>query len=110
MGNIGGDGSLPGFAYDSGPLGSGFPASRPLAADDASPDLRNFYEKEVYICEGNGKPIWCSYCSIYKPDRTHHCREVGRCVRKMDHFCPWLVHIALVWHATVLKGLRFSRS
>lgn len=62
---------------------------RPLAQDEASPFIEEFSGKEVYTCEGNGKPIWCSYCFNWKPDRTHHCREVGRCVRKMDHFCPW---------------------
>lgn len=62
---------------------------RPLAQDEASPFLEEFFGKEVYTCEGNGKPIWCSYCLNWKPDRAHHCREVGRCVRKMDHFCPW---------------------
>lgn len=62
---------------------------RPLAQDETSPFLEEFFGKEVYTCEGNGKPIWCPYCSNWKPDRAHHCREVGRCVRKMDHFCPW---------------------
>lgn len=62
---------------------------RPQAQDEASAFLEEFSSKEVYTCEGNGKPIWCSYCSNWKPDRAHHCREVGRCVRKMDHFCPW---------------------
>lgn len=27
---------------------------------------------------------------VYKPDRAHFCRALGRCVLKMDHFCPWL--------------------
>lgn len=108
------NGSLPGFAYDGGSLGSGFPASRPLSADDASPELRHCYGKEVFTCEGNGKPIWCSSCSTWKPDRAHHCREVGRCVRKMDHFCPWLVHTTRSWlamkaarHFFTLQGPRF---
>lgn len=81
--------SLQGFAYGSDSTKSGTPTTRPLPADDASPDLREFFGKEVFTCEGNGKPIWCSYCLNWKPDRAHHCREVGRCVRKMDHFCPW---------------------
>lgn len=54
-----------------------------------APGLENFYTKDVFVCEGDGRPIWCSTCMNWKPDRTHHCREVQRCVRKMDHFCPW---------------------
>lgn len=49
-----------------------------------------FFNKSVYVCKGDGMPVWCSTCMIWKPDRTHHCREVDRCVRKMDHFCPWV--------------------
>ena len=48
-----------------------------------------FYEKDIFECSGDGMPRWCSTCMIWKPDRAHHCREVGRCVRKMDHYCPW---------------------
>ncbi|GIJ85796.1 palmitoyltransferase pfa5 [Aspergillus pseudoviridinutans] len=36
--------------------------------------LESFYTKDVF----------------FKTDRAHHCREVERCVRKMDHFCPWV--------------------
>lgn len=92
--NASDNGNLRGFAYGNGPTGSGSPMTRPLAADDASPDLHDFYGKDVFTCEGNGKPIWCSYCSNWKPDRAHHCREIGRCVRKMDHFCPWSVQLS----------------
>lgn len=53
-------------------------------------DGEDFYLKDVYVCKGDGMPIWCSTCMIWKPDRAHHCREVDRCVRKMDHFCPWV--------------------
>jgi len=28
--------------------------------------------------------------NMYKPDRAHFCKMLGRCVLKMDHFCPWL--------------------
>ncbi|KAH8423488.1 DHHC family palmitoyltransferase [Aspergillus melleus] len=52
--------------------------------------LENFYRKDVFVCQPDGRPLYCSTCCHYKPDRAHHCREVDRCVRKMDHFCPWV--------------------
>lgn len=51
--------------------------------------LEVFYTKDVFVCQPDGRPIYCSTCCQFKTDRAHHCREVNRCVRKMDHFCPW---------------------
>ena len=59
-------------------------------AGPAALNLQDFSEREIYVCKGDGMPLWCSTCQIWKPDRAHHCREIGRCVRKMDHFCPWV--------------------
>lgn len=33
---------------------------------------------------------FCSVCEGYKAPRSHHCRKCGRCVKKMDHHCPWI--------------------
>ncbi|PWY96465.1 zf-DHHC-domain-containing protein [Aspergillus sclerotioniger CBS 115572] len=52
--------------------------------------LENFYTKDVFVCQEDGRPLYCSTCCHYKTDRAHHCREVDRCVLKMDHFCPWV--------------------
>ncbi|KAJ5360488.1 Zinc finger DHHC-type palmitoyltransferase [Penicillium concentricum] len=52
--------------------------------------LESFYTKDVFVCQEDGRPLWCSTCCQYKTDRAHHCRELGRCVRKMDHYCPWV--------------------
>ncbi|EXJ62291.1 hypothetical protein A1O7_02724 [Cladophialophora yegresii CBS 114405] len=49
-----------------------------------------FWRKDVFVCGWDGRPPFCSTCYNYKPDRAHHCRELGRCVFKMDHFCPWV--------------------
>lgn len=49
-----------------------------------------FWMKDVFVCDPNGIPIWCSYCMNWKPDRAHHNQDVGRCIKKMDHFCPWV--------------------
>lgn len=59
------------------------------AFDLDSAGLESFYTKDVFICQEDGRPPYCSKCCQFKTDRAHHCREVDRCVRKMDHFCPW---------------------
>lgn len=48
-----------------------------------------FDQYDAYLCDYQGVPNWCEKCHNWKPDRTHHCKELGRCVRKMDHYCPW---------------------
>ncbi|KAL2161145.1 hypothetical protein VTH06DRAFT_8364 [Thermothelomyces fergusii] len=58
--------------------------------DPDSPGLERFYSKDVFVCETDGRPRWCSTCRNWKIDRAHHCREIERCVRKMDHYCPWV--------------------
>jgi hypothetical protein len=46
--------------------------------------------KQIIVCEPSGVPKYCPTCQIYKPMRTSHCRETGRCVAKFDHYCPLL--------------------
>jgi palmitoyltransferase len=63
------------------------------AGPDTSPDspgLERFYSKDVFVCENDGRPRWCSSCRAWKPDRAHHSSEINRCVKKMDHYCPWV--------------------
>ncbi|KAJ6785078.1 hypothetical protein PWT90_08532 [Aphanocladium album] len=62
----------------------------PVDMNPDSPGLENFYSKDVFVCEADGRPKWCSGCRQWKPDRAHHSSEIGRCVRKMDHLCPWV--------------------
>ncbi|XP_053603908.1 palmitoyltransferase ZDHHC6-like [Plodia interpunctella] len=33
---------------------------------------------------------FCHVCEGYKAPRSHHCRQCGRCVLKLDHHCPWI--------------------
>ncbi|XP_060075365.1 palmitoyltransferase ZDHHC3-like [Ylistrum balloti] len=32
----------------------------------------------------------CPKCVSIKPERAHHCSVCQRCIRKMDHHCPWV--------------------
>ncbi|QDS69261.1 hypothetical protein FKW77_002151 [Venturia effusa] len=70
------------------------------------PGIEAFYVKDVFVCDSYGIPIYCSTCNCWKPDRTHHCSEVGRCVRRMDHFCPWVGGI--VSETTMKYFLQFT--
>ncbi|KAI4611757.1 hypothetical protein J4E83_008008 [Alternaria metachromatica] len=56
---------------------------------DASTKGFGFDQYDAYICDYQGVPLWCERCHNWKPDRAHHCKELGRCVKKMDHYCPW---------------------
>nr|VZH95107.1 unnamed protein product [Spirometra erinaceieuropaei] len=45
----------------------------------------------IYLATGSNQPIVrCPKCYCIKPPRTHHCSCCRRCVRKMDHHCPWV--------------------
>jgi hypothetical protein len=36
------------------------------------------------------KRRWCSRCKAFKPQRAHHDSVTGRCIVKLDHYCPWV--------------------
>lgn len=69
------------------PQGSG---DRRANEHEPRPGIEDFWHRDVFVCDPNGLPIWCDTCQNWKPDRTHHSQDVGRCTRKMDHFCPWV--------------------
>lgn len=69
-------------------------------------DSEHLEQYDAYVCDYQGVPLFCEKCRIYKPDRTHHCKELGRCVRKMDHYCPWAGGIiAETSHKFFLQGV-----
>ncbi|KEF61306.1 uncharacterized protein A1O9_02871 [Exophiala aquamarina CBS 119918] len=78
-----------GFEYDSTTRYSPQDPSRPHS-DESIIRPEDFWHKDAFVCGWDGRPPFCSTCYNYKPDRAHHCSELGRCVIKMDHFCPWV--------------------
>lgn len=72
--------------------GNKYPGGQGPKGDELS--LESFYTKDVFVCQDDGRPQYCSTCCQFKTDRAHHCREINRCVAKMDHFCPWYVGIS----------------
>merc|ERR1711948_137772 len=39
--------------------------------------------------KGDFKQV-CVVCRARKQMRSHHCKECGRCVDRLDHHCPWI--------------------
>lgn len=52
--------------------------------------VEDFWLRDVFVCGADGRPRYCSTCYNWKPDRSHHCSEMNRCIVKFDHFCPWV--------------------
>jgi ribosomal protein L40E len=38
----------------------------------------------------------CTRCETFRPPRAHHCRICKRCIRRMDHHCPWISMLIIV--------------
>jgi len=41
------------------------------------------------LSQGRFKQV-CVVCRLQRELRSHHCKECGRCVRRLDHHCPWI--------------------
>ncbi|KAF3041522.1 Palmitoyltransferase [Didymella heteroderae] len=48
---------------------------------------------------------WCHQCEIFKGNRTYHCKEVGKCLPFLDHFC--VCWFGAVWGYNIKAYLAF---
>lgn len=54
--------------------------AQPLPADAALLEAKGGWRKRRF----------CGRCKAFKPARAHHDSVTGRCVVKLDHYCPWV--------------------
>lgn len=59
-----------------------------IRTDDLTQEKIHQYAVMTALKRGNRR--FCAHCQKFKPERTHHCRQCGDCVLKMDHHCPWV--------------------
>ncbi|CAB3408904.1 unnamed protein product [Caenorhabditis bovis] len=60
--------------------------------NSSSEDSDSEEEAMIRRLERGSASEWtmCTRCQSFRPPRAHHCRICKRCVRKMDHHCPWV--------------------
>ncbi|CAK9438957.1 uncharacterized protein LODBEIA_P31810 [Lodderomyces beijingensis] len=62
------------------------PYNKHLPLSEAPPEFMTIHTRKF---GGNQGFRFCTKCDCWKPDRTHHCSSSGKCILKMDHYCPW---------------------
>ncbi|XP_058689587.1 palmitoyltransferase ZDHHC3 isoform X2 [Poecile atricapillus] len=122
----GGCGAVPcRAAAGAGAAGRAGPAAAAAATGGAVPKGNATKEFIESLQLKPGQVVYkCPKCCSIKPDRAHHCSVCKRCIRKMDHHCPWVnncvgennqkyfvlftMYIALIsLHALIMVGFHF---
>ena len=67
-------------------LGGGSSSSQ-ITSSSAASSLKWLDHPELWA--GNWERL-CVTCKIVKPAGTKHCQIAKRCVRRFDHYCPWM--------------------
>ncbi|XP_035696431.1 palmitoyltransferase ZDHHC3-like [Branchiostoma floridae] len=66
------------------------PGIVPLPANNIDfSDVRSAGKRKLSEKEAEDWTV-CARCDAYRPPRAHHCKICRRCIRRMDHHCPWI--------------------
>lgn len=75
---------------------------------------------DVMRKKGRSEYKVCTKCSVWKPDRCHHCLATGKCILRMDHYCPWFaacigyqnqkIFVQFLIYTTIFAGVCFVES
>ncbi|XP_064650851.1 palmitoyltransferase ZDHHC3-like [Lineus longissimus] len=57
---------------------------------DTDIDFSDIHSGQKKVEKGGDEWTVCMKCETYRPPRAHHCRICRRCIRRMDHHCPWI--------------------
>jgi len=72
-----------------GPRSLLFQQTRPAQARISRLHREGRHEYIELLHKGSFKQL-CVVCRVTKEMRSHHCKECGRCVHRLDHHCPWI--------------------
>jgi len=64
----------------------------------SKPDFSELHTGPQRELESKEEWTVCARCETYRPPRAHHCRICRRCVRRMDHHCPWINNCVGEWN------------
>ena len=67
------------------------PGAIPLWLCSREPGDQAYFHNVLQAVEkkADGSLRFCSKCGAFKPDRTHHCEQLGQCVLVLQHWSLW---------------------
>ena len=79
--------SVENLVHDVDDIEKGGGVSSEITSSASSASLKWLDHPELWA--GNWERL-CVTCKIVKPAGTKHCQIAKRCVRRFDHYCPWM--------------------
>lgn len=55
-----------------------------------SADVKATHKQKIDDFDEDKEWTTCTRCEMMRPPRAHHCRICKKCIKRMDHHCPWI--------------------